>query len=287
MNPVLVALLIFLLAPVAALAQNVGVLTMREGGLRVIRGTTVLQAAEGMRLRQGDILESSEPALAQLEFPGGSVVAMGPSTRVYILSHGGRGPAQLVLLSGWLKGQTGSGAGVYHYLSPLLSVSARDATLVFHAAPDQVEVFIEAGSASTGREGTRAATVAKAGQFLSRYKQKNVVVSARMSDGFVAAMPKAFKDTLPPQWSHFSGKSVEPKPDHAVNYADVEAWLNTVPAWRKGFVTRFQSRLADPAFRRSVEAHLGEHPEWDPVLHPEKYQHNAPLADTQPERQPR
>src|ERR1700740_1036090 len=106
------ALLLLSLLPLQprALAQEIATLTMVEGPLRLIRGTTVLQGAEGVRLHAGDILETSPSGFVQAEFVGGTVAALGPSTRVFVFrvsgSGGKRGDAsQLVLLSGWLKGE--------------------------------------------------------------------------------------------------------------------------------------------------------------------------------------
>ena len=65
---------------------------------------------------------------------------------------------------------------------------------------------------------------------------------------------------------------------HEVTYAEVQSWLTIAPAWRRGFVERFQSRLNDPAFRQAIENHLTELPEWDRALHPEKYQANPPAG---------
>src|ERR1700681_1736968 len=106
-------LVVFLLLKLPAIAQELGNTTLVEGPLRLIRGTTVRQGAEGVRLNQGDILESSAAGFAQLEFSGGTIVALGSSTRVLLFSHtAGRdahgNAEQLVLLSGWLKSQTGS-----------------------------------------------------------------------------------------------------------------------------------------------------------------------------------
>jgi hypothetical protein len=42
-------------------------------------------------------------------------------------------------------------------------------------------------------------------------------------------------------------------------------------------VDRFAPRLKDPEFRKQLEAHLTQYPEWDPILHPEKHPpENAP-----------
>jgi hypothetical protein len=108
------SLLLFLWQPLTVAAQEIATLTLVEGPLRVIRGTTVLRAGEGVRLHQGDILESANPGFAQLEFAGGTIVALGPSTRVLLFhfpagyaggkTTGKAATAELVLLSGWLKG---------------------------------------------------------------------------------------------------------------------------------------------------------------------------------------
>jgi hypothetical protein len=104
MNLLGIALVLSSLLPTPGAVQDAGTVTFIEGSLRIIRGRTVLQVAEGTRLRQGDILESSEKGFAQLEFTGGAIVALGPSSRVYVLRHGAGGNAgiagsELVLLA--------------------------------------------------------------------------------------------------------------------------------------------------------------------------------------------
>jgi hypothetical protein len=134
-----IALLLAWLLPTPATVQDVGTVTFLEGSLRIIRGTTALQAAEGARLRLGDMVESSEKGFAQLEFVGGAIVALGPSSRMYIFRHGTGGKsggettgAELVLLSGWLKGQSDTHAGPYRYESPVLAATTGNGTVVFH-----------------------------------------------------------------------------------------------------------------------------------------------------------
>jgi hypothetical protein len=69
-----------------------------------------------------------------------------------------------------------------------------------------------------------------------------------------------------------------PKRDHEVTYSEIEDWLNTRLVWREGFVSRFEPRLEDAAFRKAVEAHLGNHPEWDEALYPEDYEAKTPVS---------
>jgi hypothetical protein len=155
MNLLGIALVLSSLLPIPAAVQDVGTVTFIEGSLRIIRGTTLLQAAEGMHLRQGDILESSDKGFAQLEFAGGAIVALGPSSRMYVFRHGAGGKVangaagtELVLLSGWLKGQSDAHAGSYRYESPALAATTGNGTVVVHTNENRCEIFVEAGSAS-------------------------------------------------------------------------------------------------------------------------------------------
>lgn len=299
MKRVLALLALVLSFPLSARTQEAGTLTFVEGGLRVIRGTTVLQGVEGMRLRPGDIFESADPGFAQLEFPGGGVVALGSASRLLLLSHragrglektGGATPAvELVLLSGWLKGEINPNAGAYRYATPALAATSKDGSVVLHAAA-ATEIFVESGSAAVavvkpdGNLGNSSST--KAGEFFSRRAGKSVITSPRPDPSFVNSMPRPFRDTLPSRLPRFAGKRpAEPRRDHEVTYPEIQPWLTTGHAWRRGFVQRFEPRLNDAEFRKGIEARLGEHPEWDRILHPEKYQPKTPPPADKPESQ--
>jgi hypothetical protein len=43
-------------------------------------------------------------------------------------------------------------------------------------------------------------------------------------------------------------------------------------------VSRFKTRASDPAFRSALVSNLRFHPEWDPVLYPEKYEPKGAAA---------
>jgi hypothetical protein len=281
----LLCLFLFLALPLRAAAQEIGTVTLMEGSLRVIRGTTVLQGAAGVRLQQGDFIESSDRGFAQLEFTGGTIVALGASSRLFLFRNAARrntgkavkaAAVEVVVLRGWLKGETGSNAGSCRYASPVLGAATSGGTIVLHATAQAAEIFVESGSAEAseitpdGNWGRK--TGAKAGQFLSRRSDKSIAVSARPDSVFVESMPRPFRDTLPSRMSLFAGKPAQAKRDHEVSYSEIQPWLTMGQTWRRGFVERFQPRLKDVTFRKALEDHLADHPEWDPVLHPEKYQ---------------
>jgi hypothetical protein len=278
MNLLGIVVVLWWLLPIPAAVQDTGTVTFLEDSILIIRGTTVLQAAEGTLLRQGDIIESSDKGFAQLELVGGAIVALGPSSRMYVFRIGGEsgtGGAELVLLSGWLKGQSDTHAGQYRYESPLLAATTGNGAVVFHADESECAVFVESGSAAIGEVSPNGnvgkPTAGKAGQFFSRLKSKGLVNSPHLSVSFVEAMPRPFRDALPSRLAHFSGKPVVPKAQHQVSYAEIQPWLTMPSAWRRGFVNRFEPRLKDPEFRKQLENHVAEYPEWLPILHPEQH----------------
>jgi len=282
MNAVLTLLLLCLVQPLVVAAEEIGTLTLVEGPLHVIRGTTVLQGAEGVKLHQGDIVESSNPGFAQLELRGGVVVALGPSTRVFFVSHAAKN-TEMFVLDGWLKAETGPNAGRYRYSSPFLAATTTDGTVVLHVLGEGADIFVESGSAGISKvspEGNVGISgAARAGQFFSRHAGQGINISPRPSSAFVEPMPRPFRDTLPSRLSRFSGKPPEPRRDHEVTYSEIQPWLTIGQSWRKGFIDRFQPRLKDAEFRKALEAHLKDHPEWDPILHPENHHpKTAPAA---------
>ncbi|MGB7847270.1 MAG: hypothetical protein WBL63_16770 [Candidatus Acidiferrum sp.] len=273
----------------AAEAQEIGKLTVLEGSLRLIRGVSLYSGSVGIPLEQGDILESSEAGFAQLEFPGGPIVALGPSTRLYILQFAPATAktkaAHFVLLSGWLKAEPNSAAGTYRYDAPLLGGTTGNGTFVLHVTHDDCDIYIESGPAMVGeisREGNlHQPQAGKTGDFFSRRASKSLTISSHWSPGFVDSMPRAFKDTLPPIIDKFKAKKIEMKPGTLVSYNDVHSWLTMPEAWRRGFVPRFRPRLSDREFHAQIEANLAEHFEWDKILHPEKYRPETPPVPAQ------
>jgi hypothetical protein len=281
MNPWIALLVILLALPLPIAAQEITA-TMLEGSVRVIRGAAVCTVVENTRLRQGDIVESSDPGFLQLEFTGGTIVALGPASRMFLF-RSGAGGTELVLLSGWLKGETSAKGGAFRYGTPLLGATTKDGTFVVHATTGSIEIFVESGAGNVSEMSPDGSwghlAPAKAGQFFSRKPGKDIISAARPDSAFLAGMPGAFRDTLPSRLAHYAGKKPgEPKRDHDVSYTEVQPWLTMGRNWRRSFVDRFQPRLKDAEFRQAIDEHMSDHPEWDIVLHPEKYKTNPPPA---------
>lgn len=275
-------LLVSLAWPLMVLGQEIGVVTLVEGPLKVIRGTSVFMVAEGAPLRPGDIVECADRGLAQLEFDDGTIVALQGDSRLLLFGYPSgrrsrsRAP-ELILLRGWLKAETkiSDGGGAYRYHTQLITAATRDGTLVIRTTPQSVDAFLESGSGTVGENDDRRRSPrvldGKPGQFFSLTAGKQIVSLPRPSASFVAAVPIPFQDTLPPRRQALRGKSIEMKPDHEVTYAEVADWLKIDRRWRGGLIQQFAPRLRDATFRQPLVANLREHPEWDPILNPEKY----------------
>ncbi len=259
--------IVALLVSLYAHSQEVGTVTLlKDSPLRVIRGVSVLQGVEGMRLRQGDILETGPAATAQaqLELSGGAIVEVGPSSQVFLYSQSATA-AEMVLLSGWLKGETTSGS--FRYSSPLAAATTKGGNVLLHATANDADIFVERGTASVsiGNSAPVASSADKV--FFTRRTGKPVAAAGRPSQEFISAMPVCFRDVLPPRLSRFAGaKPPGPKSDHDVSYSEIERWLTS--SWGRGLVVRFKPRLQDGAFRQAIEGHLAALPEWEPVVHP-------------------
>jgi hypothetical protein len=72
----------------------------------------------------------------------------------------------------------------------------------------------------------------------------------------------------------YKSARVQLVPGLEITYAEAEPWLSG--PYRKVFLKRFQPRLKDREFRAAVEARIARYPEWDRILHPEKYLPKVP-----------
>jgi hypothetical protein len=268
-------LVIALCLPLQVFAQTVGKITFIEGKLRVIRGVAVLPGVQGAAVDMADIIETMKPGFALVEFSDGTVIALGDATRLMLSPAGKAGTPEILLLDGWLKMQSrvADGAG-NSIIAPLQAVSVRTTSLIIHGAKTGGEVFVESGTASVGitdKQGRPSGmTAAKAGQFLTRTPDKAPGSQTRPADAFVAAMPGAFRDALPARLERFKDRKIEMTASGPVSYEDVADWLSAASGWRTGFVKRFEPRISDVSFRKSLDANLKRHPEWDKILHPPK-----------------
>jgi hypothetical protein len=261
----------------SAAAADAGVVTIVEGSARVLRGTVWYKLLPGAVFQDGDIIDAGDRTQVQVELTaGGAFNLVGPGSlyaaAIPVRSEKLEGAMEFALDRGWLKLVATAPAGT-RLRTPVALLSFNEATIVARQEARVLEVFIESGSARivetnrTGRDG--AAHDAKAGEYWSRDGDKPMVSERRAPVKFVASMPRHLIERLASLAAKFKGKKTPLAVDREITLAEADPWL-TGP-YRRTFAKRLTGRLADPAFRKAVEANAAAYPEWDRVLHPAKY----------------
>ncbi len=266
----------------SAQAADGGIVTIVDGRARLLRDTTWYKLVPGARVRQGDILEAIDVAQLQIEFlVGGTAYLGGPgalfAASLPIAGDKLTGTIDLDLARGWLKlVAKAPTAGVRVGFSGVV-MSATDAIAVIHATPDSSEFFVESGAAKIavlGAGGKPGPTVdATAGEYHGRTGDRPFRVERHAPQPFVASMPRALEDPLPTLAGRYKSPATLVA-EGEIAYAEAEPWL--AGPYRRIFLKQFAPRLRDREFRAAVDARIARYPEWDRILHPEKYLPKVP-----------
>jgi hypothetical protein len=256
-----------------------GLVSVADGDpYAIIRGASLYTGGKGVTLDSGDIIETGPEAFLVVEMQGGSLLGIGPSTRLYILPRSDT----LVTLSGWVKVDIrAQKAAPISLLGTRLGIQSRQAVVLLHAGERIDEVFDEDGLATLLlRDGaaTRVSREAQTSQFFVRDERNDVLSQPRPSQDFVGSMPIPFRDPLPEKASSRLKNRADPVLVRVVSYGDVQQWLAIPRDWRAGFIPRFRARIKDPIFFAAMDAHMARHPEWQEVLHPPPPQEPPPPA---------
>ena len=275
------------LTATASHAADAGIFSIVEGQARVLRGTTWYRLFPGARVQAGDILVGNAAGQIQVEFTAGGRFNLGTPGTLFvavapIAGDKSAGSMEVALPDGWLKVAAAPPSSGFKVQFDSASLVATEGIVVAHAQPGGLEFFVESGTArlSESEQGAARAATAdtylKAGEFAALSSELPPRVERRAPAKFVTGIPRQLVDPLPklaPKYKAARGQLVA---EQEVTFAEAEPWL-TGP-YRKLFLKRFQPRLKDRAFRAGVEAHIARYPEWDRLLHPEKYLPKTPVT---------
>lgn len=252
-------------------------LTILDGEAQALLGARAVTATEGLRLPEGTIVETTPATtLLRLEWPDGSVLDLGPGTRVMLQPGGlarrdGIAPV-CYLLSGWAKQRSGPTSQHRGHVSPQLDALPAQGVLVAHVEPGTTWLFAETGSAAVvERAGTTGRHALPAGSSYLRKGAAGGEVLPRPDPAQLKTVPRGFRDTIGPRAARFEGKVVVSVDRPTPTYEALAPWLTAEPALRREFPRRFAALARDVAFRSGLAAHLPSHPEWDTVLYPQLF----------------
>jgi hypothetical protein len=259
---------IVLLAALSSPARAAWTLVSADSPVTVVRATNVFALGAGESLRADDLILSSQQGLMQMQDDDGTLVALGAQSRVMLQADG-----HIALLRGWMKIAYACKVAscpqrIVETERGAIRLSTGTSAAAIVATPDDtgdIAVFSESGVQTLA---LKPPLTINAGSFAKLSGSAPADILQRPSSAFLAAMPAAFRDALQPLAIDASPSSAALKPLRPITYDDIAPWLtSTVPA-RKRFAARFHTRLADSAFRASIESHLNALPDWRVFLYP-------------------
>ena len=269
------ALLLALWAACATAAGS-GVYTLVDGDARVLRKTTWYRLEAGARIEEGDVVDVSERAQVQLEPAGATAIGLiGPALAYLPESRAdARAPPalQLTLLRGWIKASATAKAPPVRLDLPSSALRIESGIAVVHCDAMHTEFFVESGRVTlltAGGRGKEQAREAAEGEYWHKAGDRAYAADERLSQAFVAAMPRPLRDALPTLGGRSDAAAPTLAAGREITFAEAEPLLSG--ASRHAFARRFAPRLADPAFRAAAAAARPGVPEWDRTLHPERY----------------
>jgi hypothetical protein len=260
----------------AATPDVAGTLTILDGDATIIRGAGRWRAVEGVRLLAGDIVETGDAAFVQAELVDQTQLGIGPKSRIMI---GGpvrlKAERTLYALGGWFKltnARKDGNVRAFEFRSPLLEIGVLPGVVVIQLKAAEVTLFAERGDLRLLERPVGTPLGVRQGQNYRRAAgTARGVVANGTPHSFLAELPRPFRDTLPLRAAKYRDREVAPKPAPEFVYADVEPWLKAESPFRRQFIERWRVKARDKDFRQALIANLSSHPEWDPILFPEKY----------------
>ena len=254
------------------------IVTILDGRATVIRALSQFEAAEGVRLQADDLVRTEKDSFLRIEYDDQTSLELGPDTLVQ-LNYPSRKRANrpaLYLLSGWLKLGSGKSdaAPRASLAAPGMDITDVSGVFVVRLSDASHVMFDERGTARWVDRSTRNAQpiTLKGGDFLVVDPDTPPRLQGRPAADFLEALPRPYRDTLPFRYDLLKSHLVAAKGQAAFTYTDVDRWLNAEPSERRQFVTLWRRKADNPTFRAALDRDLPMHPEWDPVLHPEKYE---------------
>jgi hypothetical protein len=254
----------------AAWSAEPVVISFAQKPVALIRDTAVYQAVSGAPLQAGDLIDTGEAGM-QIEGPDGTLLAIGPGTRLQLTRTG---PAiEVGLLEGWLRvdAKTLPAAQALSVSAARMGMKLVDGTVILHAGAGREEIFVQRGQQvveerDAKRQPLREIKLERE-QFAALSAEEPLKQRPRPGTEFIAGMPRAFLDPVVPVVARLKARPA-PKKDHDVAFEEIAPWLAGWTGQQKPFVARFQPRLKNPEFRQKLDARLGQTPEWKPILHP-------------------
>ena len=145
-------------------AKVVGVFTVVEGQVTVLREHYYYAAAEGVEVEDQDLVESQADSTTQIEMVDGSTLRLGADSRLLLSEYDIDGDKSVVaasidVLSGWLRFAVAKlkKNARYELNTPTLIIGVRGTEGVIEAGNEQAGILLEEGLVDVSTQGEEAA----------------------------------------------------------------------------------------------------------------------------------
>jgi hypothetical protein len=232
---------------VPASAAETASISFAEQPVRLLRDTSFYVAGRGVRLQNGDIVESGTAGI-QIEGGSACTIALGPASQVF-LKTGAKG-IELVVLNGWMKirSRAAPGGNPAIVSSGGIQFNAAGSSVIVHARPGITELFVEDGEPwmdeMHGSKVLRHTKLTRE-QYAVRSAKQPLKLLPRPPKEFVGGMPPAFLDAL--VTVAIKATAPAPKLERPASFADVAPWVADEPALRQALQHRFDPPKPAPA----------------------------------------
>lgn len=260
----LLAALTLAFAPIVAAAE-LGTVTVTEGDVRLLRGDAYYQAVAGVELARQDVVETGAGASAQLDMADGSILKLGPDTRLALSEYQIDDQRHVVragldVLAGWLRfavAKLGPDAR-YRIDSPVMSVGIRGTEGVLQAGSDGGEFALDEGAVditAPNDAGVPPAHVV-AGQFVERRRGDRFQLQRSIPARFAQRLPAGLRAHLQRRIHLLRQRGVPPRMIRRVMRRDAQRHLRAHPGMQPEMRQRFE-RMQNHDRARRREANRG------------------------------
>jgi len=250
-------LFVLLLAPLTFADGTVGAFTQTSGEVRILRGENYLAAEPGVEVEGQDIIETDKDASAQLDMEDGSIMKLGPETRLALSeykldSNKSVLSAGIDLLSGWLRFAVSKlkPSGNYAINTPLLTIGIRGTEGTIDAQDEQGGLQLHEGEvevAGAGKDGQAGLPMrVRSGEYVQRLQGQGFRKFTQPPPEFLRRLPPGVQQKLAHHALDPKRRGISPRVIRGVTRGDAQRLLQRHPQMNERMQQRLRQVVTPP-----------------------------------------
>lgn len=238
---------------------GVGVVTQAAGAVQLLRADAYVAAEPGVEIEEQDIVETGADASAQIDMEDGTVLKLGPDSRLAVSEYRlgadkGVLAAGLDLLSGWLRFAVAKlkPDSSYNIHTPVLTIGVRGTEGAIEADNDAGGLHLEEGEvqvSAADAPGAASATPVRvaAGEYIQRRRGQAFQRQQQPPPEFLKKLPPGLQQKLQHRAHELRARGLPPRVIRRINQEDAQRLLQRHPHMRERLQQRFQPLTAPGA----------------------------------------